>query len=274
MQYLLEAARTVLSLSFLFYASWSDYKTREVSNAVWIVFAPLAFVLTFVQVCLYEPSWLAFYGVSFGLTGAVSIVLFYAGGFGGADAKALMCLGLALPFYPSSLLSSGLFVAIVGESSPITRLLFPVTVFSNAVLFAAATAVYILFRNVSWRLRTGEKLFEGGQEKEALGKKVLVLLTGYRMSISKVKEKWHLYPLEDVEETQTGELRRKLVVVPRDETRGAMLERLDKAFKKGAIQDMIMATPGLPMLIFVTAGLVMALLVGDIVWICVRLLLG
>lgn len=274
MQYLLEAARTVLSLSFLFYASWSDYKTREVSNTVWIVFAPLAFVLTFVQVYLYEPSWLVFYGVSFGLTAVVSIVLFYAGGFGGADAKALMCLGLALPFYPSSLLTSGLFAAMVGESSPITRLLFPVTVFSNAVLFAAATAVYILFRNVLWHLRTGGRLFEGGQEKEAFGKKVLVLLTGYRMPVGKVKEKWHLYPLEDIEEIRTGELRRKLVVVPRDETRVAMLERLDKAVKKGAIQDMIMATPGLPMLIFVTAGLVMALLVGDIVWICVRLFLG
>ncbi len=273
MQYLLEAARTVLSLSFLFYASWSDYKTREVSNKVWIVFAPLAFVLTFVQIYVYEPPWLVFYGVSFGLTAVFSIVLFYAGGFGGADAKALMCLALALPFYPSSLLTSGLFAPIVGENSPITRLLFPVTVFSNAVLFAAATAVYIFFRNVLWHLRTGQRLFEGGQEKEAFGKKVLVLLTGYKMSIDKVKEKWHLYPLEDVEET-SGEFRRKLVVVPKDETREAMLQRLDEAVKKGAIQDKIMATPGLPMLIFVTGGLITALVFGDIVWICVRLFLG
>jgi preflagellin peptidase FlaK len=271
---LLEAARTTLSLLFLFYSSWSDYRTREVSNTVWIVFAPLAFVLTFVQVYVYEPSWLVFYGVSFGLTAVFSIVLFYAGGFGGADAKALMCLALALPFYPSNLIPSGLFASVVGENSPITLVLFPVTVFSNAVLFAAATAVYIFFRNVFWRLRTGMKLFEGGQEKESFGKKALVLLTGYKMSIGKVKEKWHLYPLEDVEETSTGEFIRKLVVVPKDETREAMLQRLDKAVKTEAIQDSIIATPGLPMLIFVTAGLVMALLLGDVVWICVRLFLA
>jgi hypothetical protein len=118
------------------------------------------------------------------------------------------------------------------------------------------------------------KLFEGGQEKESFGKKALVLLTGYKMSIGKVKEKWHLYPLEDVEETSTGEFIRKLVVVPKDETREAMLQRLDKAVKAEAIQDSIIATPGLPMLIFVTAGLVMALLLGDVVWICVRLFLA
>jgi prepilin signal peptidase PulO-like enzyme (type II secretory pathway) len=40
------------------------------------------------------------------------------------------------------------------------------------------------------------------------------------------------------------------------------------------MKDKAWATPGLPMLIFVTAGLIVALFGGDIVWICIRLILG
>ena len=35
-------ANIVLSLIILLYASWSDYKTREVSNRVWAIYAPIA----------------------------------------------------------------------------------------------------------------------------------------------------------------------------------------------------------------------------------------
>ena len=91
--------------------------------------------------------------------------------------------------------------------------------------------------------------------------------------INKLKEKWHLYPLEDVENVENG-LKRKLVVLPRDEGREAIVERLAKAVETGKVQDIVWATPGLPMLIFITAGLIIALIFGDIVWICISFLLG
>jgi hypothetical protein len=179
-----------------------------------------------------------------------------------------MCLALALPFYPTNL-----FAPALGQNSPISKIMFPVTVFSNAVLFAAATSIYMLFRNVFWRLRTRQKLFQGGQEKESLGKRILVLATGYKMPMTKIKQRWHLYPLEDIEESPAG-FTRKLAVIPKDETREKIVERLDKAVNAGIIQDKILATPGLPMLIFVLAGLITALAFGDTVWTLVRLLLG
>jgi preflagellin peptidase FlaK len=258
-----------MSLFFLLYASWSDYKTREVSNSVWILYAPLALALTFSELLLYEnASTMLSYGISFSLTAVFSIILFYSGGFGGADAKALMCLALALPFYPEPLLKP-----LFGENSPISRIFFPFTVFSNSVLLAATTAVLILLYNIIWNKKTGRRFFEESLNKEPLGKKILTLITGYKVSFSKLKEKWHLYPLEDVEEKE-GEFRRKLVVIPRDEDRNAMVDRLAKAVDAGKIQNMIWATPGLPMLIFITAGLIIALFFGDIIWICVSSLLG
>jgi hypothetical protein len=195
MSIILEGARVSLCLSLLIYASWSDYKTREVSNNVWILFAPLAFALTFVDLYLYEPSGHLFsYGISFGLTAAFALLLFYTGGFGGADSKALMCLALALPFYPEQLLTP-----LPGPPSPISTSFFPITVFSNSVLFAAFTAVALLFYNLFWRLRTHQQLIEGDHGKESIGKKILVMITGYKVSTNNLKEKWHLYPMEDIE---------------------------------------------------------------------------
>ena len=69
------------------------------------------------------------------------------------------------------------------------------------------------------------------------------------------------------------EFKRRLVVIPKDEGRDAIVERLAKAVEAGKIQNTVWATPGLPMLIFITAGLIIALFFGDIVWTCIRLLL-
>lgn len=271
MNSILDGARVSLCFVFLLYASWSDYKTREVSNIVWILFAPLAFALTFLQFAIYEFPQLSFfqmYGLCFGLTAAFAMILFYSGGFGGADAKALMCLALALPFYPENS-----FTPISLQISPISQTFFPITVFSNSVLLAAATAVYMFLHNIFWHKRTGRKLFEEGYRNESFGRKLMVLVTGYRVSIDRLKEKWHLYPLEDVENVD-DELKRKLVVVPKDEGRNAIVERLTRAIEDGKIQPMVWATPGLPMLIFVTVGLIMALFLGDIVWLFISFVLG
>jgi len=269
MNEILEGARVSLCLSFLIYASWSDYKTREVSNIVWILFAPLAFTLTFIEIYTsYGFSQLPSYGICFGLTAIFAVILFYSGGFGGADAKALMCLAFALPFFPESLPNP-----LSGEVSPILQSFFPIAVFSNSVLLAAATAIYMFFHNVFWHKRTGKKLFEEGYQNESLGRKILVLITGYKVSVNKLKEKWHLYPLEDAEENPEKRFKRKLVLIPKDEDRNMIVERLTKAVEAGKIQDTVWATPGLPMLIFITAGLIIALFFGDIVWTCIRLLL-
>jgi preflagellin peptidase FlaK len=264
----LDLARTALALTFLLYASWNDNKTREVSNTVWMVLAPLAFAFTFSEVYVYQFAQLSLYGVCFGFTALFAIVIFYAGGFGGADAKALMCLALALPFFPIDLLTPLFGI------SPIQQTLFPLSIFSNSVLLAALMTLVMLGYNVVWRIRTGRKLFEGEYENGSIGRKILVLITGYRAPVQKLKDKWHVYPLEDANEDSENSLKRKLVALPKDEGRDAVVERLDKAVRDGKIHDGIWATPGLPFLIFITAGLVLALFVGDIVWICIARLLA
>jgi len=271
LQELFAAARIATSLGFLIYASWSDYRTREVSNRVWITFAPIALILTLAELALYDSATLPFYGLSFGVTAVIALLLFYSGGFGGADSKALICIALALPFSTEilfrPLLPNGL--------SPLAQNLFPLTIFSNAVLFAAASGIYLFVFNLVWHKKKGRKMFEGTLAKEPITKKLAALITGRRVSINQLKAKWHVYPMEDLENEDSENLpKRTLTIMPKDEGRDEIVTRLSSAVDAGKIDSHVWATPGLPMLIFVTAGLVVAIFFGDIVWVLINSILG
>jgi len=259
----LESARVFLCVSVFVYASWRDWEKREVSNWVWLIMAPLAFVLTTFQYVVFSPQLLQFYVLSFVVTAVLAVALFYVGAFGGADAKALMCLALALPTYPESL-----FQSASSSVSPI----FPVTVFSNGVLLAAFTAVYAVLRNSVWRLRTGRRLFEGF-ENESTWRKILVFVSGFKVKVVEL-EKGHLYPLEDVGMKETSESERRLMVFPKDEEREGIVERILNATREGRLRNEVWATPGLPLLVFITVGLIVALVFGDMVWILLHFILA
>jgi preflagellin peptidase FlaK len=254
---ILDGARVILCLSFLIYASWSDYKTREVSNKVWAVLGPIALALTALQFLVYstEPLQLiTTYVLSFAITSGLSLAVFYVGGFGGADAKAFMCIALALPIYPGHLFSQP-----TGFVSP----LFPITIFTNSVLLGALSVFYALFRNLLWITKNREGLFEGFKT-ETFGHKILAAISGYKVQMSKL-ENGHMFPLEDVETSEDGEKNRKLLAFPKYEEREDIITRLKESVKEN--KHDVWVTPGLPLLIFISLGLIIALTYRDIVWI-------
>jgi archaeal preflagellin peptidase FlaK len=268
LQLILMAASVAVSLAVLIYASWRDYVCREVSNRVWAIYGPIGLALTLSEVLLYEQTSLIWYVLSIGVTVGIALLLFYTGGFGGADSKALMCIAVTLPFAPIALFEP----VIANAISPQSTYIYPITIFGNAVLFAAASGVYMVIRNIIWHKRHNVPMFAGSLSNESAGKKTLVLITGYRMPIAKLKEKWHIYPMEDVDDCHVEN--RKLVIVPREEGRDKIVERLSNAIDAKNIDSYVWATPGLPMLIFVTLGLIVALFGGDMVWLLVRTVLG
>ena len=261
-----DVARVAVCLAFFTYASWSDWKKREVSNKVWLVMAPMALALTAVQFILYSPNMLEMLALSFGITAALSIALFYLGAFGGADAKALMCLALALPVYPNAL------AEVLGFNASFMMITFPLTVFTNGVLFAALTVVYSTVRNCLWKAHGNRSLF-AGLENESFGRKGIAFLTGYKVKGSTL-EKSHMYPLEDVTVKENGDVVRHLLIMPKDEQAEDIVKRVVKASQEGKIPKEIWATPGLPLLIFITIGLVIALVFGNLVWILLSLILA
>ncbi|NHJ83927.1 MAG: hypothetical protein FK734_00610 [Asgard group archaeon] len=255
MEQLIEGARIVLCLGFLIYASWSDYKTREVSNKVWVILGPTALILTSLQFLLFSTQLfqlITSYILSFGITSALALVVFYLGGFGGADAKAFICIALALPIYPGYLLPQP-----SGFISP----LFPLSIFTNSVLLGALSVFYALSRNVLWVIKNKKNIFEGFKT-ESFGHKILVLISGYKVRMPKL-ENSHMFPIEDVKISENGEKKRKLLAFPKYEEREEIISRLKETIKE---ECEIWGTPGLPLLIFITAGLIIALTYGDIVW--------
>ena len=117
------------------------------------------------------------------------------------------------------------------------------------------------------------RLFEGF-EKESKWRKFLTFLCGYKVETAELEKGKHLYPLEDICVVDVGESERKLLVMPKDEESGEIVERILNAARQGKIPKGVWVTPGLPLLIFITAGLIIALVFGDLVWITLRFALG
>jgi Flp pilus assembly protein protease CpaA len=80
------------------YAAYSDHKTGEVANKVWI-YAPFGLSLTFIQLAIDPVQFLPAI-LSFVATVVISLTLFYVGGWGGADAKAFLTIGASMPITP------------------------------------------------------------------------------------------------------------------------------------------------------------------------------
>ena len=90
-----EWAALAASAGALAVASVGDLKSREVSNRVWMVYGPVSLALFIARMILFVGD-VPILLVSAISTIVVAFLLFQFGVMGGADCKALMCLGLAL----------------------------------------------------------------------------------------------------------------------------------------------------------------------------------
>ena len=81
-------------------------------------------------------------------------------------------------------------------------------------------------------------MFTGTLARESVWKKIVILITGYKVTISKLKEKWYIFPMEDVQDGE-NDLQRKLVVIPSDEGRDKIVERLSNAAQAGKIDTYV-----------------------------------
>lgn len=262
---LLDSIRVSTCLLFLLIASFHDVKSREVPDTVWIIFAPLGLALTFLSTVLGGWSlwailaWILILAITF----CLSIALFYLGLFGGADAKALICLAAAIPFQPNLSWARPPTIHIIHLFIPP-----PISTFNNAVLLAAFSTIPILMRNLTDYVRN-KRIFEG-LEHEGLLKKAISLLTGYRVDVDKLRSGKHHYLLmEEIAELEDGSVVRRLKVFSRLPTD----ENWSKEELPAAFQGRVWVTPGLPFIVFITLGFLIAVFIGDIILLLVNVAL-
>jgi len=248
----LDVIGLAVSFTFLIYSSWRDIVSREVSDRVWMVFYPVGLLLTVIRLVAQIGSWQLIL-LSIAFTVAISLLLPYLGLWGGADGKGFICFALMNPVIP----------ALGGNLLHIVDPLFPIVVFSNAYVASLIAVLYPVQRNL--RTQRGHTLFEG-LEHESLLHKATAFLTGYRVRIDELESKPYLFLLESVH-VQESKVERNLGFTFRvDLDYSKQLAEVKRASELGLLPGGIWASPGLPFLVFVTLGLGISLLFGDVVW--------
>lgn len=115
----LDITRTILTTAIFTYAAYSDYKTGEVTNKLWLYAITIGAPLTALTVTL-NPQQLTLTLLSIITSVTLALTLFYLNAWGGADTKALITLAVTMPLHPYN---------------P-TQHLYPLTVTITAILIA------------------------------------------------------------------------------------------------------------------------------------------
>lgn len=250
----LDLIKVSVSAVSLTAASIYDIKFREVPDELWLLYGPTGLLLTVIQTVTNDLKLLQTAGLSLLVTSILSITIFYLGLFGGADAKALICLSLTIPTPPTF------------KKTVDTLPLFPITVFNNSVLTAALLTLAFLTYNLTWKLKTGKELFHD-LESEPAYRKLTALMTGYKIEVGKLAEKQFTYPLEKVEIDEDGKVVRRLVLSARLEGDEEVERRLSSM---RGLNCEVWATPALPFLIFITLGFFLSLIAGDLIYTLIK----
>jgi preflagellin peptidase FlaK len=147
----------LLAVPLLGWAALRDVRTRRVPNWVWYVLGGLGLVLLvadlssrFPFAAPYARLELIRVAVSVGLVVPLSYGFWRIGGFGGADAKALMALSVLFPTYPAYYPPATVLGVDLPPVLPVEPTLvgvFSLTVLTNTVLVGALFPLALAARN-------------------------------------------------------------------------------------------------------------------------------
>ena len=235
-------------------ASLFDLREREIPDKVWLLSGPPLAFLTALSLALgHEPIWPT--AISMLLSFAIGLLVYFSGLAGGADAKTMFFLAIACPINHL-------------EPALASHVMLPLASFSNSLLFSSLSSLALLIKNLAWKLRTGRGLFEGFERISPLTK-ALVLISGYKMRAGDLAKAKFVFPLEVLVE-EKGRLVRQLVLVVRLRE-GEEVLNLKKALDLGLLseEDYVWVSPGLPLVVFLTAGFLTAIFLGDLLFLLV-----
>jgi len=232
---LLDTARLVFGTTILFYASYTDIKTRKASNMLWVIMGSVGAILLVIQYltvgfdnifCLiFVPIMIALMYIFFQLR----LI------FGGADAKAMMSLAILVPLEPS----------IFGFPMLTSFMPFSWVILSNSVLLFLLIPLSLFIYNIVLK-----------------NIKFPYCFLGYKMSVERAKERF-VWPLEKIVDGK-----RKFSYIPMEFDVEDDLE----TFKKNGVME-IWVTPKIPFMIPLLIGFLCSFIFGDILFYLMNLIL-
>jgi preflagellin peptidase FlaK len=225
----LDAIRLFAGITILFYASYTDIKTRKASNMLWVIMGSVGTILLIIQyftIGFKNPYYLIFIPIMIGLMFALFQLRLI---FGGADAKALMALAILIPLKPEIMqfpLFEGSAISMPGSW----------IVFSNSIILFLLIPLSLLIFN----------LFERNIEFP-------YCILGYKMRVEKAKQTF-VWPLEKIKDGK-----RKFSYMPKEFD----IDEELLTFEKQGIKE-IWVTPKVPFMIPLLAGFIATFVLGDI----------
>jgi len=229
--YYVDLARIFLVTFMMAYASYLDIKERKVPNKVWALFAPIAVVLFILDIIGKEYYEIFMMLINILIVSAFGFASFYLGILGGADAKAIMILGLMLPRWPVYTLHPLPYVPLVLDAltlgAIITLAYFPGCLICNII--------------------NGEV---------ALPK----ALYGIKMCKQQALEKKDYYiPLYALKENGSLEFKFRMLLPPEEE-----IEKIWVAIENSDLEE-IWVSPGIPFIVYLFMGLIITMVYGDLI---------
>ncbi len=235
--------KCLIALAFLLYACLLDLRERRVPNRLWkyMIVVIVPFVAAEFLVGKHDIYDVLFAFLQFVLIFGLAYALYYLGAYGGADAKALMVLSLLFPFYPTLDFQSITF--------PLLNTGFGVFAFStlsNSVISAPGLVLILFMRNL---IKEGFRELKGN---------FFYYFIGYRVDAANLPKFHNLLEYVD----SKGKIVRLRRGVEPDEE---ILYRLKRAYDRGKVKK-IWVTPGLPFLVFITAGFLISIIAGNLLF--------
>ena len=228
-QIYLDIARLLTGSIILFYASYTDIKTRMASNMLWVIMGIIGGLLILVQYFTigFENLYILIFIPIF--IGLIYLLFQMRLIFGGADAKALMAIAILVPTIP-----------LISQFPLWEKSLMPASwaIFSNSIILFLAIPVGLLLFNLLRRNIAFPHVF-----------------LGYKMDIKKAREKF-VWPLEKIVDGK-----KKFVYMPKDFDAD---EEYD-LFEKHKVKE-IWVTPKIPFMIPLLAGFICYFIFGDILF--------
>jgi preflagellin peptidase FlaK len=140
----------LIAVPALGWAAWRDVRTRRLPNRLWYPLGAVGLLTLAADALAHLPVtsvddrlFLVRAGISLLVVVPLAYGLWWIGGFGGADAKALMTLAVLFPTYPVYYLASGAYPQVVTDVG-----VFSLTILTNAVLVGMAYPLFLGVRNV------------------------------------------------------------------------------------------------------------------------------
>ncbi len=238
----------------LLYACYSDLKTRSVPNELWLLMVLLGLPLAGYQVVRNGIPYLAHYLLALLGTALLAYLFFRLHLFGGADAKGLIAIAVLFPTHPLD-----------------SRVLLDPFPFAITTLFNGAIVSAVILPLVFLSLFVYNRVYFKPVE---VHKDRWLVFIGYRLPITALpKVNYRLLKLLHSFEEDGERVTRKLIVgsLEIDEER---IEELIRYHEEGKIGEYVWVTPGLPYMLFITAGFFIALFYGNLIFELMGLLLA